>query len=72
MYSKDSLLRLSFLINMGGGGEVTGHLQASLLPCTELTLCNKGFYELKKIINERAFVKKDAGIKGKATFDSAG
>lgn len=48
MYSKDSLLRLSFLINMGGGGEVKGHLLGSLVPRTELTQCDKGFCELKK------------------------
>lgn len=47
MYSKDSLLRLSFLINIGGGGEVKGHLQGSIVPCTELTQCNKAFCELK-------------------------
>lgn len=52
MYSKDSLLRLSLLINMGGGGKVKRHLQGSLVPCAKLTQCDKGFCESKKKINK--------------------
>lgn len=37
----------SRLINMGGGGEVKGHLRGSLVPGTELTRRDKGFCELK-------------------------
>lgn len=48
MYSKDSLLRLSFLINLGGGGKVKGRLQGTLVPCAKLTQCDKGFCESEK------------------------
>lgn len=48
MYSKDSLLRLSFLINLGGGGKVKGRLQGALVPCAKLTQCDKGFCEPEK------------------------
>lgn len=59
MYSKDSLLGLSFLINMGGGEEVKGHLRGFVTPGMELTPCDKGFCEFKKRKKEKKERKKE-------------
>lgn len=67
MYSKDSLLRLALLINMGGGGKVKGHLQGSLVPCAKLTQCDKGFCESKKKINKAHMERKMLASRDEAT-----
>lgn len=72
MDSEDNLLRRPFLINTGGGGEVKGHRQGSLSPCTEFGV-QRGFWEWggKRLIKEH-LEGKLLTSKEEATFVSAG
>lgn len=48
MYSKDSLLRLSFLINLGGGGKVKGSPARRTCALCKANSVTKAFVSLKK------------------------